>query len=252
MSIRAADNILIPCALVSSGSDKLVILSHGITTGKEEDGIYTRFAEEVLAPQFDSLRFDFRGHGESALSSTEVTVCGEVLDFMAVVRWARARGYTKLFHLGTSFGASITLLSAAHFSFAGFSSAVFWNPVISYRNTFIEPKVPWAKEFFDQGVADELAYRTGTRIPETQFVIGPRMTIELLMLRPEDTVWPASLPLLIIHGDKDMSVPHADSAEYCRRNPRVKLHTIPGVDHGFDDKVEEVYGLTQRWFKEQA
>lgn len=250
ISIRTADNNMIPASFVSNGSDKLVILSHGITTGKEEDGVYTNFAEKILTPDFDSIRFDFRGHGDSSMNTRDVTVCGEILDFMAVVGWARTRKYAKLFHVGTSFGGGITLLSVANFSFNDFAGMVFWNPVISYRNTFIDATVPWAREFFNQRTLDELAYRSGTKVPETKFVIGPRMTMELLNFHPENTVWPDNVPLLIIHGDRDTLVPHADAVEYCKHNPRVKLHTLSGVDHGFDNKLSEGYRETVQWFNQ--
>lgn len=110
--IIAADGQVVPAIHYNSGRDGLVILSHGITTGKEEDGTYTHFAEEVLGPHFDSVRFDFRGHGDSKLPPKDMTIAGEVLDLMAVFRWARENGYKTVSHLATSFGASITLLAA--------------------------------------------------------------------------------------------------------------------------------------------
>jgi len=64
-NITAADGHVIPIRLVTCGSSSLVVMSHGIATNKEEDGVYTEFAEKVLAPSFDSIRFDFRGHGDS-------------------------------------------------------------------------------------------------------------------------------------------------------------------------------------------
>jgi len=252
LRIRAADDNLVPAVFVSNGSDKLVILSHGISTGKEEDGIYTEFAENVLSPSFDSVRFDFRGHGESAMDSRQVTVAGEILDFMAVVRWARERHYSKLFHLGTSFGASITLLSVSSFDLRDFSAVVFWNPVISYRNTFICASVPWGREFFNQKSTVELAYRKGTRIPETDFTIGPCMTMELLNLHPEAAAWPIGVPLLVIHGDRDTCVPHSDAHDYCARNRGARLLTLKGVDHGFDDSISCAYRETLEWFTRNA
>jgi len=248
--IPTADGHNVPAELVSSGSERLVILSHGIATNKDEDGIYTTFAEEILAPEFDSIRFDFRGHGHSTLRSEEATIAGEILDFMAVVRWSRQQGYKNLFHVGTSFGASITLLCAARFSFHDFSSFVFWNPVINYDNTFINSTVSWGKEFFSQKTLDELAYKNGIAIPETNFVIGPRMAMELLNFHPDATIWPLGLPLLVIHGDKDSAVPCYDALEYQKRNDRVvTLRIIQGVDHGFDDKISDVYELTAEWFR---
>ena len=227
-------------------------MSHGITTDKEEDGLYTEFAESLLAPSFDSIRFDFRGHGESRVPSEQTTVAGELLDLMAVVKWARESGHRKIFHLATSFGASVTLLALSRFSFNDLSAVVFWNPVIDYHNTFIEPKVEWAREFFDQKEETELAYRAGTKVSETDFVIGPLMTMELLLLHPEQTIWPSSPPLLIIHGDADTCVPFSDAEEYMIRNhDSVTLHRVPGVDHGFDDKIQDVCQQTVQWFEEQ-
>jgi pimeloyl-ACP methyl ester carboxylesterase len=248
--VEASDGHLVPAIWISTGSRKLVVLSHGITTNKDEDGVYSKFAESVLAPAFDSVRFDFRGHGESTLPTDQVTVAGEILDFMAVVKWARQQGYERIYHVATSFGASVTLLSIAHFPLSDFAAVVFWNPVISYINTFIRPTVPWAKEFFDHKSDTELAYRKGIRITETDFTIGPKMVMELLSMRPDSTSWPGSTPLLIAHGDRDSCVPLKDAAEYCARNKGSKLTTIPGVDHGFDDKIGEVYQLSLDWLKQ--
>lgn len=232
---------------MSNKSEKLVILSHGITTGKDEEGIYSHFAEAVLSPTYDSVRFDFRGHGESVLPTEQVTIAGEMLDFMAVVKWAHDQGYKQLYNVASSFGASITLLSIANFSFAQFRAMAFWNPVVSYVNTFIRPTVPWAREFFDQKNETELAYRKGIKITETEFTIGPKMLMELLSLHPDATVWPSSLPLLIAHGDKDSAVPYKDSSEFCSRNKNCKLTTIPGADHGFEGSIEKVYKVTLDW-----
>lgn len=251
--IKAADGHLVPSKTVLRGSDALVVMSHGITTGKEEDGLYTDFAENTLAPRFDSIRFDFRGHGESAIPSHQATVAGEVLDLMAVMKWARESQYQKVFHLATSFGASVTLLAASRFSFSDLSGVAFWNPVISYRSTFIESKVQWAHEFFDHQREEELAYRTGTKIPETDFIIGPQLTMELLLLYPEQTRWPANVPLLVVHGDADTCVPFEDAEEYATRNHHsVQLSRVPGVDHGFDNKIRDVFQKTLHWFNEHA
>lgn len=79
------------------------------------------------------------------------------------------------------------------------------------------------------------------------------MVMELLNLRPQDTVWPSYLPLLIIHGDRDTCAPYEDVVEYRRSNPGiVKLHTIHGVDHGFDDKLQEAYEITRDWFRRRS
>jgi pimeloyl-ACP methyl ester carboxylesterase len=228
-------------------------MSHGITTEKTEEGIYTRFAQDVLPPQFDTLAFDFRGHGESTMPSVEVTIAGEILDLMAILRWAREQNYRTLSHLATSFGSSITLLTASIYDLTFLSAVVFWNPVVNYRNTFIDAKVEWGKTFFDQKKVEELAYRPFIRIPETDFSISARMTQELLLMKPEATKWPRKVPLLIVHGDKDTLVPFEDAKAYAKaQNPQAKFVSMRRVDHGFDDNIEEVMTLTQNWLSQNA
>ncbi len=251
IEIKAADGHIVPHKTVLNSSDALVVISHGITSDKEEGGLYTEFAERLLAPDFDSLRFDFRGHGESAMPSSEITITGALLDLMAMVQWARSQGYRKLFHLASSFGGSISLLAFARFSFSDFAAVTFWNPVTHYNNTFIEPKVEWAKTFFDQEKVDELAYRPATLIPPKNFVIGPRMAMELLLLHPEETVWPSQPPLLIFHGDADAHVPFSDAATYAKRNPEnVTLRRINGASHGFGGHTDILCQETIQWFKQ--
>ena len=245
--IRAADQNEIPATLVANGSDKLAILSHGITSYKDENGIYTRFVDEFLSPAFDSIRFDFRGHGDSRTPTRDVTVAGEILDFMAVVKWSREQKYKQLVHVAASFGCSITLLSAARFDLRDFARIVFWNPVIDYDHTFIQATVPWGKTFFNQERTDDLAHREGTPIPLTHFTLGPCMTIELLQMRPQETVWPTEVPLLIVHGDRDKFVPHQDVVDYCARNTGVTFKSIAGADHGFGSQIAEVYATTRNW-----
>lgn len=247
--IKAADGHTVPHKTVRNDSDAIVIISHGITADKEEGGLYTEFAEQLLAPAFDSIRFDFRGHGESAIPSQQLTITGTLLDLMAVVRWARSQGYRKLFHLASSFGGSISLLAFARFNFSDFAAVTFWNPVTNYNNTFIEPKVGWAKTFFNQKEPDELAYRPSTLIPPKNFTLSPQMAIELLLLRPEETVWPAKPPLLIFHGDADVHVPFSDAAEYARRNTQnVTLQRVAGACHGFGEHRPELCHETIEWF----
>lgn len=251
MEIKAADGHIVPHKTVLNGSDAVVIISHGITANKDEGGLYSELAEQFLAPDFDSIRFDFRGHGESALPSNQITITGELLDFMAVVQWARESGYRKIFHLASSFGASISLLAFSRFSFSDFSAVTFWNPVTNYHNTFIEPQVEWAKTFFDQATVDELAYRPGTHIPPNNFTLSPQMTMELLLLHPERTVWPAQPPLLVFHGDADVHVPFSDAAAYTEKNRQnVTLRCIAGASHGFKGYRDELCRETVKWFKQ--
>lgn len=229
-------------------------MSHGITTEKTEDGVYTTFANDYLPASFDSLSFDFRGHGDSALLPIDVTISGEILDLMAVLGWAQTKNYRSIHILATSFAASITLLSISVYDLHYVRSVVFWNPVISYWNTFIKPKVDWGKEFFDQETLNELSLREYTEIPDEDFRISSRMTQELLLFCPEKTRWPESIPLFIIHGTSDTLVPFSDANEYYQthRTKEMKFLALDGVDHGFDDKITTAMKTTAEWILQQT
>ena len=171
LEVRAADGHVVPAVLTTRGSDRLILMSHGITGDRDEEGAHSDFAEECLKLGFDSIRFDFRGHGQSRMPSRHATICGRILDFMAVIRHARNLDYKQTFHVATSFGASITLLSAKRFSMEDFSAVVFWNPVIDYEHTFVNPTVEWARGFFT-GTAGRPGFRR--RDPGSENKYRPR------------------------------------------------------------------------------
>lgn len=246
--LKSADGHRIPVLHFFSGAKNLLIATHGITTEKTEEEIYTSFAQSFLQPEFDMLAFDFRGHGDSSMPSQDVTIAGEILDLMAVFRWSKKQKYNSVFHIATSFGSSITLLAVSVYDLSFLSKVVLWNPVINYFNTFIDAKVEWGKEFFNQDNIEELSLRPYTSIPETDFKISAIMTQEMLFMAPEKTKWPQNLPLLIVHGDNDTLVPYDDAVDYSRQNNSItEFVGLKGVDHGFDHKIEQAMALTKEW-----
>jgi pimeloyl-ACP methyl ester carboxylesterase len=151
-------------------------------------------------------------------------------------------------HVATSFGASITLLYASRFSFSDFSAVAFWNPVIDYEHTFVYPRTEWTKRYFDHKNVEEFAGRAAFPM-SNDIIVGPRMAMELLLLRPQDTVWPHDVPLLIIHGDRDTCVPYEDSFHFWERNQNgVRLLTLEGMDHGFGARLSEAFEATLAFF----
>lgn len=252
VALKTPDGHRIRNRLIQRSGDNLVILAHGIATEKNEAGIFSKFAERTLDDSFDSIRFDFRGHGQSSIRSVEATITGEVLDLMTVITWSKSQRYEKVHVVAASFGASITLLASMAFDLSMIRSFVFWNPVINYRNTFIQSTVEWGREFFDHESINELARRPYTRIPETKFKIGPRMTVEFLLMHPENAAYNMKAPFLVLHGERDSMVPKEDAHDFCVRAQRPEAYReIPGVDHGFENAIDQVYSITSSWLRSQ-
>src|SRR3989344_7637187 len=66
-------------------TDRVVVLVHGFSVDKEEDGIFTKLAKQLTEAGFATFRFDFRYHGESGGNWKDFTVSGEVEDLTEVV-----------------------------------------------------------------------------------------------------------------------------------------------------------------------
>jgi pimeloyl-ACP methyl ester carboxylesterase len=250
LRLYSADKNVVPATHIKRGGTRLIVASHGITVERTEGGLYDQFIER-LPPAYDAVLFDFRGHGKSSLSSIKTTITGELLDLMTVFNWARDQGYSTIDYIATSFGASIGLLAIDAYGLEFLRKVVFWNPVINYRNTFINSTVEWAKEFFDQKSIYELSVRQFTRISDEKFRISALMTQEMLVLHPEKVKWPTSLPLLILHGDSDTMVPVKDAEHYASENG-VKIKVLKGVDHGFEHLTDEAIHFTVSWLRDET
>ncbi len=82
ITIKTEDQTVLGATVVNaaSASAKWVVLVHGITADRHEEGTFTVLAEKLETAGFHSIRFDFRGHGKSLIQSGAMTVAGEMLD----------------------------------------------------------------------------------------------------------------------------------------------------------------------------
>src|SRR5580765_5583595 len=63
-----------------AGSDAVVILVHGITSSRDEFGLFSGLAAHLAREGRPSFRFDYRCHGKSDLPIEELTLAGIVND----------------------------------------------------------------------------------------------------------------------------------------------------------------------------
>lgn len=86
-------------------------------------------------------------------------------------------------------------------------------------------------------------------------VVGREFILTLADVRPLETVRRCKAPVLVIHGDRDESVPVSHSAMYERAMKEagvtVEVHIVAGADHTFNSAVweAEVISKTVEWFK---
>lgn len=204
---------------------------HGITESKDEyGGFYIDLARELNRSRVGTLRFDFRGHGESSGSSMDISVLGDVLDIEASVLQMTGRGKENLAFIGTSFGAGPAILASSGLA-ESVRSLTLIAPVLDYHRTFLEPETPWAKQWFSPQAIKDLPKRGYLLLDG--YKLSPRLFQEFRFIRPLDYLQESPSPTVIIHGDRDTMVPYSVSKAAAGRRRNTRLHTLVDTDHGF-------------------
>ena len=224
--VRLRDDTICAVATVppEGNTDRLALLLHGGPGGTKEgpDDLYVRLAESLAARGIASFRFDFLGAGESSGHYRDMTISGQVEQFLAVVDHARDTLHpTSLALVGESYGATIAILGLDRLDVR--CLVLLW-PAI------------W---LLDQTLAP---YATPDRICEAEqrgFIVEEGQQVGLPFLREVQAVEDVSdrlhgltVPTLWIHGDADQEVPYQQSQRGARlvSGPK-RVVIVPGGDH---------------------
>ena len=224
-----------------------VILAHGITVEKNEGGFYQRLANLLAKNCLTSLRFDFRGHGDSSGKSSEMTIKGEIDDLWAAITFLRDKKYKKIAIVGTSFGAGIAVLYTKMRP-AAISSLILLCPVLDYKMTFLKPETEWAQEWFTPQAISK-AKLTG-KFNLDGFQLGYELLKEFRRYKPAETLLKLTIPTMIMHGTEDSMVPYSVAQYYGRKYRKGKFVSIKGADHGFKGFEKKVFSEVIKWILE--
>ena len=248
-----------------------VLMLHGFTGQRLEPHrlfllLSRQFAEHGIA----SLRFDFRGSGESEGTFDQMTVAREVEDVVAAYNLLKVRpevDSSRIGLLGLSMGGMVSALSVAQPGLE-FKALSLWAPA--------HPKL-WLAQF-PEGVTPEQV-RAAVADPEVRAELrggvpldeqtgfldfgGNAVSMDFIAnmptLHPFETVKAHKGPAQVIHGTADAAVPIAIGQQYARalesrgagtHNP-TSFHAIQDGLHTFDSLVtqREVHALTLEFFK---
>jgi dipeptidyl aminopeptidase/acylaminoacyl peptidase len=221
-----------------------VLLCHGFTGHKiEAHRLFVKTSEALAAAGIGSLRFDFRGSGESDGDFETMTVTREISDALAATaHLSRHPGVDarRLGILGLSLGGMVSALVLGRTE--RFQSAALWSAVCRSVWKDRMPATEWR------------AWRRGARD-----IGGMRIRGAFLAdLEHQDALGAIArspADVLVVHAIRDQAVPLDHAHEYeralrTRPTGRTDVYLVAGADHVFSrcDWEAAVIRRTVRWF----
>jgi len=225
------------------------LLLHGFTgTKSESHRMFVKLSRTLAARGIASLRFDFRGSGDSAGNFEDMTIRSEVADTVEALRYlARHRRINsrRLALVGMSMGAAVASLVVGR-ERTRFKTMALWAPVAEGAGILDNLSTPEAVASLAQtGITDH----DGN-------LVGVGFIRQFAEMRPLREIVKTRCPVLLVHGTRDATVPHQHSDMYektlLHHKRIVKKVLIPGADHPFRKHIWEqrVIGTTVDWLLE--
>jgi pimeloyl-ACP methyl ester carboxylesterase len=197
-------------------STPVVVMFHGFTGNHIENRfIFVKMSRELEKAGISSIRFDFRGSGDSEGSFEEMTLSSEVSDAKVVVEYAKKRFSSKIGILGLSMGGTIALLSAAKLQP---DALCLWAPAARNAEVFRKNGMPSTSNVpLDVG----------------GLAISPKFIDEIMQTDAFSQAKHYEKPVLIVHGTEDPTVPFEHSQQLVKEFKNAELVPIEGANHTF-------------------
>ncbi|MFB9902316.1 alpha/beta hydrolase [Allokutzneria oryzae] len=220
-TVRTHDGLRLAGTVTTPGPspERAVLLLHGEGATREQGGFYTRLAAELAEQGVASLRFDLPGHGESEGSQEELSLSGLLNTISSGLAHLRERfGGAAVTLLATGLTGGVAAGYAARKG-AEVSRLVLLNPLIDYKEHFVDAQPTWTGDVMDELAGRQLLASGRVELSPT-FAVGRAMLNEVFWLQPRGVLNVIAAPTLIVHGTGPTTVPvessrAADAALTC-------------------------------------
>lgn len=215
----------------SGNSDKWVIFCHGFGSNKE--GSYEKRAEKMVARDWNAVRFDFRGNGESDGEFIEQTLSSKIKDLKAVIRHFDPENYVLF---GSSFGGKVVFHASTELDPEAVigRAPVTYNDIMSKYRSVIENK-------------GEYTHHPGATIDE-------RFMNDYENYSFDTVVENLDVPVAIFHGGEDTTVHPENSFNAGKElDTEVMVQKFKGENHSFPERAEKrMIRQMSSWIKTNA
>lgn len=216
-----------------------IVLLHGLTTSKNEyQDVYQNLATKLAERGRQSVRFDFRGHGDSEAKLDQFNVYNQIFDTLCVIKWIKSTiGVDKFIILGTSYAASAGIYSS-YILEKDVPKLVLLAPILDFDRTFINPETEWGIETFGQSKVIETIFNNSLKV-ESGFNMTRKSALDMLLLDPRPILSALQCEISILHGTEDGMVPFAATKRFAEHNKHVSFYQMPQTGHGLAQLEDE-------------
>jgi dipeptidyl aminopeptidase/acylaminoacyl peptidase len=237
-----------------AGPRPAVLLLHGFTSSRiESHRFYVHLARALAARGLASLRFDFRGSGDSEGEFQDMTVQGELDDAKAALDWLIGQpdiDSSRIGVTGVSLGGMVAALLAGR------------NPNLVRGLALLAAIAEPAR--FVMGAQQQMAAQGGGQNPLEQlardgyllfwdYPVGTALVQTIFELNPAQEAANFRGRALIVHNTGDPVVTADNADVYAGAlGERATVHKLEGSSHVFSEPLVErqAIEITTAWFTE--
>ncbi|MEK6375592.1 MAG: alpha/beta fold hydrolase [Acidobacteriota bacterium] len=219
---------------IPEGARALVVIAHGFK-GFKDWGFFPWLADYLCRERAAVCRFNMSRSGIGENSETferldlfaDDTYSVQIDDLLDVALWCQARVDLPTFLVGHSRGGGVALLAAEKVE--KLCGVVTWN-AISRIDRWDEPtKAQWRRDGYQDVInaRTKQVMRMSTRMLDDYEAQRERLDILGAVVKLE-------VPLLVVYGGRDESVPPSESREIAAYSPDAALIGIGTATHTFN------------------
>ncbi|MEP7104208.1 MAG: alpha/beta fold hydrolase [Candidatus Dojkabacteria bacterium] len=210
-------------------STLVIIIAHGFGTYRNGSSS-KQFSKLLEEKEISSFRFDFNGHGESEVPLEDVTISEGVDDILSAISYIKSQGFNNIGLLGTSFGGACSIIAASQSK--DLSLLVLRSPVSDY---FTRELMTRTKEELSSWKRD--GFRLYKTFDQRKINLKYNFFEDMKNNRGFESAENINIPTLVVHGDKDESVPLVLSEMLIKAISNSRLKVIKNADHKYSDPI---------------
>lgn len=211
----------------------IVCIFHGFTGNKmEQHFIFVKLSRMLESRGIASVRFDFNGSGESDGDFKDMTISKELEDANSILDYVKSLDFvdqSKIGIVGLSMGGAVASMLAGDRKEA-IKALCLWAPAGIMKDLMLQSQtLERTKALKEIGYTDIGG-----------LLLGKEFINDLNKVDIYEKAAKFDKNVLLLHGDKDASVPIIASEKYIEiYETRAVLHIVKGGDHTFNTKIWE-------------